>query len=707
MKKLLVYILFFIQVFMFSQNSKVKYYLPGVPNSRVYKILEKVREKEKVNHPNVLNSYSYYLYTKFYIDDYNVMNRLKTTDSLKISEFGKKELILLGERVVKCSYDRRLGQKKEIMADQVSGLKKPLYELFEEPIFQEEFPKFIKDDLHSYNFKLIDSITIENKLNYVISFGSKKNLLVNGSRGTIYIDAKSFAVVKYSGEEYNTNYTRYFEYKWKPFEDIWFLENKTNKIKISTIDVSKFFNIQDQKYLLTPWIVIEMNVSKFTSDKKFSYKDFKGYTHKLNKDYNKNTESKIDSFRNDPLTQREKNTYVYSTLFNTFSIEKNVRFLNSIKNGKLPLGKIDLNLLNLMNYNDFEGFRFQVGGKTNYSFNANMSLHGYVATGTKNTPVKGALGIDLYVNKENDGKIKFLGFSDVNPFSKHIERYSKNMEQVKEELNYIQNSIFYTRRGGEISYEQDILKNITTSVKVDYENQKSNYEYSHKYHSPSHRFNLFTTSLQIKYAPFAKYLQTPEGKMTLEDKPIYFYFDYIKGLKFMGADFSYDRFDIAAHILIKNPLGTSSMMLNSGYISGKTTLWNNYGSFGDAKQGSSIWDRFSIKGLNSFETLLPGDFYADKYVAFFLNQTFKEFKFLFSRKTQLSLIYNGMIGNMKNKEIHTIAKIAVPNKYYQEVGLELNKLIYYVGFGVYYRVGAYHQSTFDKNLFIKLTFNLF
>ena len=281
------------------------------------------------------------------------------------------------------------------------------------------------------------------------------------------------------------------------------------------------------------------------------------------------------------------------------------------------------------------------------------------------------------------------------------------MEQVKEELNYIQNSIFYTRRGGEISYEQDILKNITTSVKVDYENQKSNYEYSYKYHSPSHRFNLFTTSLQIKYAPFAKYLQTPEGKMTLEDKPIYFYFDYIKGLKFMGADFSYDRFDIAAHILIKNPLGTSSMMLNSGYISGKTTLWNNYGSFGDAKQGSSIWDRFSIKGLNSFETLLPGDFYADKYVAFFLNQTFKEFKFLFSRKTQLSLIYNGMIGNMKNKEIHTIAKIAVPNKYYQEVGLELNKLIYYVGFGVYYRVGAYHQSTFDKNLFIKLTFNLF
>ena len=133
---------------MFSQNSKVKYYLPGVPNSHVYKILEKVREKEKVNHPNVLNSYSYYLYTKFYIDDYNVMNRLKTTDSLKISEFGKKELILLGERVVKCSYDRRLGQKKEIMADQVSGLKKPLYELFEEPIFQEEFPKFIKDDLY-------------------------------------------------------------------------------------------------------------------------------------------------------------------------------------------------------------------------------------------------------------------------------------------------------------------------------------------------------------------------------------------------------------------------------------------------------------------------------------------------------------------------------------------------------------------------------
>lgn len=708
MNKFPVYIFLLFQLFMFSQNLGTKYYLPDPPHSRVYTILKKVKEKEKINHPNHLNMYNYFLYTKFYMDEFNNISKL-SMDSLKVSNLEEKELIFLGERVTKCSYDKRYGKKNIIIADQVSGLKEPFYELFSEPFYQEEFPDLLKNKLKYYNFKLIDSVSINDKKKYIISFGSKKNLLVNGSRGLLYIDAESFAVVKYSGEEYNSNYTRYFEYQWKSFEGIWYLESKANKIRISTMDVTKILanSNQKQKYLLTPWIVIQMKTSNFTSNKSYSSKDFRGYTFELEKDFNKNTESKINNFRTTPLTQREKNTYAHSTLFETLPIEKNVRLLNSIRNWKFPFGTIDINLLNLINYNDYEGFRFQIGGKTNYRFNKNMSLFGYLAFGTKSTNIKGALGVDIYVNKKSDGKIKLLGFSDVNPFSKNIDRFTISKELIKEELNYIQNSIFYTYRGGKLSYEQDILKKITASVEADYRVQKSNYEYSFKSNYRSHNYNLFSTSLHVKYAPFAKYMITPEGKMTVEDKPVYFYFNYTKGWKFMSADFNYDRFDVAAHVSVNNPIGFSSLVMNSGYIFGDIALWNNYGNFGNAKLGQSIWNRFSMKGFHSFETLFPGEFYADKYVAFFITHCFKDLNFVGNTKLQFSFVYNGLLGNMNQKEVHNLTSISVPDKYYQEVGVELNKLVYYFGLGIYYRMGAYHLPTLDKNLFLKLTFTLF
>lgn len=709
MKNFPVYIFLLFQIFMFSQNLEMKYYVPDRPHSRVYKILKMVKKNEKINHPNHLNSYNYFLYTKFYIDDFSNVMHSMNSDSSEIAKLEKKEYIFLGERVLKCRYDTRYGKKNIILADQVSGFKKPFYELFSEPFFQEEFPNLLKNKFNSYNFKLIDSIVIDTKKNYIISFGSKKNLLVNGSRGTLYIDAKSFAVVKYSGEEYNSNYTRYFEYQWKSFKGIWYLKSKTNKIRISTIDVTKFLtnSNKEQKFLFSPWIVIEMTTSHFTSNKSFTRKDFRGYEYELEKDFNTNTETKIKNFRKAPLTQREKNTYANSSFFNALPIEKNVRLLNSVKNWKLPLGKVDLNVLNLINYNDYEGFRFQLGGKTNYKFSKNMSILGYLAFGTKSTNSKGALGIDLNVNKKNNGKIKLLGYSDVNPFSKTIDRFPNREEQIKDELNYIQNSIFYTYRGGKLAYEQDIVKKVTASVEANYEVQKSDYEYSFKSYSPSHKYTLFSTSLHLKYAPFAKYLMTPEGKMTVEDKPVYFYFDYTKGWKTLGADFNYDRFDLAAHITVTNPIGESSLIMKSGYIFGKTVLWNNYGSFGNAKVGKSIGNRFSMKGYRSLETLAPGEFYADKYVAFFLTHSFKDINFIGNSKLQFSLVYNGLLGNMNHKEIHKLNSFSVPDNYYQEVGMELNKLIYYFGLGIYYRMGAYHLPSFDKNLFLKLTFSLF
>ncbi len=105
--------------------------------------------------------------------------------------------------------------------------------------------------------------------------------------------------------------------------------------------------------------------------------------------------------------------------------------------------------------------------------------------------------------------------------------------------------------------------------------------------------------------------------------------------------------------------------------------------------------------------MISGDFFADRYVALFFTHRFRDIQLWNTKKIQLALVYNALIGNMEHQDLHTLYRFQVPNNLYQEVGIEINKLVSYFGLGAYYRFGAYNQGIFDDNLFIKLTFTLF
>lgn len=707
-RNFILFCLLYPVLFFAQQNELLAHLTKNNPELRAYYILRNVIKNKKKNHPIHLKSYQYFLYNKFYIDD--LMYKYSTNiDSITAPSFPfHKELLFLGERVTKFQYDKKYGTKNTIIANQVSGLKKPFYQLLNEQIYEDEFPDILNDNFFSYHFKLIDSVTINQNKTYVITFGSKKNLLINGSSGFLYIDSKSYAIVKYSGTEYNQNFTRYFELNWKPYKDIWYLKSCINKIKCTNTR-TRFFdkNLQKNK-LITPWIIIESTIVNFSGLKNLSGNNFKGYTYELEKDFDKDTEIKISPFRPQPLNNAEKQTYTSSSsIFDLHPIEKNIRTFLSLKEGELALGKFNFNLLNLLSYNDYEGFRIQLGGKTNYKMSQNYSLHGYAAFGSKDTDFKGNAGIDFFVNKKNDSKLSLNVYSDVNPFSREIKRGSETITEDKEKLNFIQNNLFYSYRKGEISYNQDFFKKFSTSFILDYATQKTDYPYTYKEYNAKHWFNNLTSSIQIKYSPFAEYMMTPAGKLTIKNKPVHFFLNYTKGWKEANGDFNYNKFDFSSDISIKSSWGNSDLFLSSGYISGKTALWNLYGSFGNTKNANTVLRRFSVKGFHSFETLAPGDFFADKYMAFFFIHNFKDIRLWGAKNLYISLLYNGMIGDMQHKDLHSSINFRTPSQYYQEIGLEFNRLIYYLGLGVYYRIGAYNEGNFNDNLFIKLTFNLF
>jgi hypothetical protein len=105
-------------------------------------------------------------------------------------------------------------------------------------------------------------------------------------------------------------------------------------------------------------------------------------------------------------------------------------------------------------------------------------------------------------------------------------------------------------------------------------------------------------------------------------------------------------------------------------------------------------------------TMPSGSFYSDKQVSIFARHL------LFSKKVTKqfqfnpTLTYSAMWGNMRDPEQHNMT-FDVPSKLYQEVGFELRRIILGLGLGSYYRIGAYQEPSFSKNLAFRLIFEPF
>jgi hypothetical protein len=153
--------------------------------------------------------------------------------------------------------------------------------------------------------------------------------------------------------------------------------------------------------------------------------------------------------------------------------------------------------------------------------------------------------------------------------------------------------------------------------------------------------------------------------------------------------------------------GTTEVIGNIGALFGDTPIINTYEGMGVAKHGHSLWGRFSVKGFQSFETMEPSTFFSDRFLSIQLAHHLRPIRVNEFKSLYFTLLYKGLVGGMSDKNIHTMFEFEVPKDYYQEIGIEANKLVLgLVGVGVYTRIGAYSTGNLDKNIYIKLTLNL-
>jgi len=346
------------------------------------------------------------------------------------------------------------------------------------------------------------------------------------------------------------------------------------------------------------------------------------------------------------------------------------KVVKSIGEGFFPTKIWNFDLRYLIKYNQYEALRTGIGGVTNGDFLKNFRIDSYVVYGFRDHRFKYKIG----------GGFKLI------PESKTWLNISYN-----DDLQETGSSTFLTD-GRKFSFFEPRLLNIELF----------------------HKHITWATSLEHEIKPnlyteaFTQY-EEAEGKtkITKEGYPK-FSFQYTKNLKnVFDANFNFSKLDLKAiHKITHNENSFSSIRLSAGIANGDTPLTHLYHAYPNNNSKETILQRFSVAGINSFETMYFNEFFSDRFATVVLKHYIKPFKIFKGFNPQLVLITRYAIGDISNIDRHQDITFGTLDKGYTESGFEINKLLLGFGLSFTYRYGGYHLPDIEDNMALKFTFNI-
>lgn len=376
--------------------------------------------------------------------------------------------------------------------------------------------------------------------------------------------------------------------------------------------------------------------------------------------------------------------------------------------GYFPVGFFDIDLKTLIKYNDHEGLRLGVGGVTNDKFFEKYRLGGYVAYGFKDEVFKYSLGGSARVNKEKKAWISLYYTDDINEIGSYDfltdARFFSLFEPRR--LNVIQ---FYDYTQWQANIQTELSPKILTELRVAH-NDVSNFEdyYFLNDGKNYNEYKLAEAVLSFRIKLNTDSIVNDDGKKVATDRLPKVSSQITKGFKDVaGSDFDYAKFGLKLDYEIKRKnLSSTSFILQSEIATGDLPLTHLFHAFPNQPLKSKLLDRFSVAGVQSFETMYFGEFYSDKLAMLQIKHTFRRFRLAEKWNPELVVIARHAIGDMKDTDRHFGIPFNTLDHPYNEAGFELNKIAVGFGLSFAYRYGYYSLPNFEDNVSFKFTFNL-
>ena len=387
---------------------------------------------------------------------------------------------------------------------------------------------------------------------------------------------------------------------------------------------------------------------------------------------------------------------------------KKAEFLKNIGNGFLPINFFDLDLRYLIKFNQYEGFRTGLGGITNDRLSEHFRINGYAVYGFKDKRYKYSIGSGFRVNKPSNTWINLSYTDDLS------ETGSSNFLTDKRFFTFFEPrllniDLFHRHITKSIGVQHKISNHLLSETQFSTSKINPTYNYNFVLDDRSYNtFDLSTAKFSLQWSPFSRFeLKDDQIIVTREGYPK-FTLQFTQGFRSVfGSDFNFSKLDFRTIQQFEHSnKAITNITLVAGIAGGETPLTHLYHAYPNNITKETILQRFSVAGLNSFETMYFNEFFSDKFSTLQVKHFFRPFKFSERFKPQLVLISRYALGDMKSINRHQGITFNRLNHLYSESGFEINKLLLGFGLSFAYRYGAYHLPNFEDNIAFKFTFNI-
>ena len=374
----------------------------------------------------------------------------------------------------------------------------------------------------------------------------------------------------------------------------------------------------------------------------------------------------------------------------------------TLLSGEIPIGWFSLDISRLKRYSQFEGVYLGLGGHTNDKLLRTVSVGGFAGYGFKDHKTKYGFDVSVWPGKDKHLTIN-AGYSydtQESGGSQFFDAKSEILEPSAFRSFYVNKMNYEKKMRLSVSYKQD---NAFFYGGLQQRVIDRGYDISNgvKVLLPDH-YNVSGLVAGMRLDPGQKLVQVPgEGDAKSSSLPV-MWFQLTRGIPgLFNGDYNYNRFEgkiLIAHTI--RHLGRSSLQVIGNLLDGKAPwfeYFNGRGSYGN----------FGLYASGSFVTMHPDEFMNDRAISLFFSHTFGN---LFPH-TELcnpypALVLNYGWGKLQNNPISYFLPVTDMHKGFVEAGIQINNLldlkIYGVGFGAYYRMGAYRNATVKENLVYKI-----
>lgn len=614
-------------------------------NNPALDILRKIWERRRKNGLKMFKQYQYNKYEKVEFDMNTIDSAMIKSKLFKGMEFvfknvdtsrvtGKTYLpIFINESLSEVYGDNIAGKNKEILtANKNSGLGngdgvntfiKDLYndfDIYENYLyfFDKSFTSPLsRTGIDVYNYVLADTAFVDNKWCYNIVFYPRRKGELT-FKGDFWVNDTTFAIKKI-----NMAVTKSANINW--VKDIYVEQ------EFDVLNDSIFLPTRD--YMMTDFALSKKEDSKGIYGKRTTlYQNFKFdikkpdefYREEVNFIDNSVYNKSNDFWRQNRFERLNKDEEgIYKMLDTLKTVKKFKRMYNLVSilgSGYIEMNNFDYGpIFSTFGYNEVEGVRLRVGGRTYFGPNDTWRLQGYTAYGFDDNKFKYGLSGKWMIDKKN----RFI-ISGGN--RRDVEQIGASLTTTNDVLgrSYASSGLFTTGSNGKltninlstIEAEIEPIKNLSFQIGFSYRTLASASETFSLDYFTDDTFSTIKSevkqseiNLQLEFTPNRKTIGYGVERREVNSPYSRVFINYSSGFKgFFGSDFDYHKLQLYyRQPLIVGAFGRSNLTMELGKTFGQIPL-----GLMSVVPGNQTY--FIIK--NTFSNLNFYEFITDEYATF-------------------------------------------------------------------------------------------